>query len=193
MKDLTLKQNQFFEALKENYGKDALPSLSAIKELLGYKSKNSVAQYFNVLKKKNIIEEKNSRYYISQDFLGARLFSSKVRAGFASAMEDEVENLISFDRELELNKTNVFIFRVSGDSMVDLGIFEGDYVSIKKISYAQDKDIVLANIDGGFTLKTYRNKNNKVWLEPANKNYPNLYPRSSLVIFGVALGIMRKF
>lgn len=193
MKDLTLKQNQFFEALKENYGKDALPSLSAIKELLGYKSKNSVAQYFNVLKKKNIIEEKNSRYYISQDFLGARLFSSKVRAGFASAMEDEVENLISFDRELELNKTNVFIFRVSGDSMVDLGIFEGDYVSIKKNSYAQDKDIVLANIDGGFTLKTYRNKNNKVWLEPANKNYPNLYPRSSLVIFGVALGIMRKF
>ncbi len=193
MKDLTLKQNQFFEALKENYGKDALPSLSAIKELLGYKSKNSVAQYFNVLKKKNIIEEKNSRYYISQDFLGARLFSSKVRAGFASAMEDEVENLISFDRELELNKTNVFIFRVSGDSMVDLGIFEGDYVSIKKSSYAQDKDIVLANIDGGFTLKTYRNKNNKVWLEPANKNYPNLYPRSSLVIFGVALGIMRKF
>lgn len=193
MKDLTLKQNQFFEALKENYGKDALPSLSAIKELLGYKSKNSVAQYFNVLKKKNIIEEKNSRYYISQDFLGARLFSSKVRAGFASAMEDEIENLISFDRELELNKTNVFIFRVSGDSMVDLGIFEGDYVSIKKSSYAQDKDIVLANIDGGFTLKTYRNKNNKVWLEPANKNYPNLYPRSSLVIFGVALGIMRKF
>lgn len=193
MKDLTLKQNQFFEALKENYGKDALPSLSAIKELLGYKSKNSVAQYFNVLKKKNIIEEKNSRYYISQDFLGARLFSSKVRAGFASAMEDEVENLISFDRELELNKTNVFIFRVSGDSMVDLGIFEGDYVSIKKSSYAQDKDIVLANIDGGFTLKTYRNKNNKVWLEPANKNYPNLYPRSSLAIFGVALGIMRKF
>ena len=193
MKDLTLKQNQFFEALKENYGKDALPSLSGIKELLGYKSKNSVAQYFNVLKKKNIIEEKNSRYYISQDFLGARLFSSKVRAGFASAMEDEVENLISFDRELELNKTNVFIFRVSGDSMVDLGIFEGDYVSIKKSSYAQDKDIVLANIDGGFTLKTYRNKNNKVWLEPANKNYPNLYPRSSLVIFGVALGIMRKF
>ena len=193
MKDLTLKQNQFFEALKENYGKDALPSLSAIKELLGYKSKNSVAQYFNVLKKKNIIEEKNSRYYISQDFLGARLFSSKVRAGFASAMEDEVENLISFDRELELNKTNVFIFRVSGDSMVDLGIFEGDYVSIKKSSYAQDKDIVLANIDGGFTLKTYRNKNNKVWLDPANKNYPNLYPRSSLVIFGVALGIMRKF
>lgn len=193
MKDLTLKQNQFFEALKENYGKDALPSLSAIKELLGYKSKNSVAQYFNVLKKKNIIEEKNSRYYISQDFLGARLFSSKVRAGFASAMEDEVENLISFDRELELSKTNVFIFRVSGDSMVDLGIFEGDYVSIKKSSYAQDKDIVLANIDGGFTLKTYRNKNNKVWLEPANKNYPNLYPRSSLVIFGVALGIMRKF
>ncbi|MDO5304793.1 MAG: S24 family peptidase, partial [bacterium] len=53
-------------------------------------------------------------------------------------------------------------------------------------------DIVLAYIDDGFTLKTYRNKNGKIWLEPANKNYPNLYPKEKLEIFGVINGVIRK-
>ena len=77
--------------------------------------------------------------------------------------------------------------------MVELGIFEGDYVSIKKTSDAQDGDIVLANIDGSFTLKTYRTKGQKIWLEAANPQYGNIYPKNSLTIFGVATGITRRF
>ena len=62
------------------------------------------------------------------------------------------------------------------------------------IEIVNDENIsgVVAYIDGGYTLKTYRNKNGKVWLEPANSNYPNLYPTEQLVIFGVAQGIVRK-
>ena len=77
--------------------------------------------------------------------------------------------------------------------MVELGIYEGDYVSIRKTGEARDKDIVLANVDGIFTLKTYRQKGSSVWLEPANSSYKNIYPKNSLTIFGVAVGIMRKF
>ena len=76
--------------------------------------------------------------------------------------------------------------------MIELGIYEGDKVVVQKTSIAKDGDIVIAFIDGGYTLKTYRNKKGQVWLEPANSNYPNLYPKEQLIIFGVAQGIVRK-
>lgn len=192
MKDLTTKQKEFFTLLKENYGRCALPSLESIRQRADFRSKNSVAQYINTFKKLNLLEERSGRLYISNAQAGAFLFESKVRAGFASVMDDALDKLISFDEELNINNSNVFVFKVSGDSMVDLGIFEGDYVSIKKTSDARDKDIVLANVDGAFTLKTYRQDKHKVWLEPANPSYPKIYPENSLTIFGVATGIVRK-
>lgn len=76
--------------------------------------------------------------------------------------------------------------------MINLGIYEGDKVIIEKTNTAKNGDIVVAFIDDGYTLKTYRNKNSKVWLEPANPDYPNLYPKEQLIIFGIAKGIVRK-
>ena len=193
MNGLSEKQQLFFDSLKETYGKDALPSFENIRKNLGYRSRNSIAQYIRALKNADLLEERAQRLYIKNRQTGAPLFSTKVRAGFANAHDDTADKRISFDEILSLDKPNVFVFKVSGDSMVDLGIFEGDYVSIRKTSEALDKDIVLANIDGSFTLKTYRKKGAKVWLEAANPQYGNIYPKNSLVIFGVATGIIRRF
>ena len=193
MKNLTQKQKEFFDTLKENYGTDALPSLEILRQNFNFKSRNSVAQYINALKISNLLEERSGRLYISNTARGAFLFDTKVRAGFANALDDKVDKLISFDEELHLNSPSVFVFKIAGDSMVDLGIFEGDYVSIRKTADVKSGDIVLANIDGIFTLKTYRQKDGKVWLEPANSAYQNIYPKNSLTIFGVATGIARKF
>lgn len=192
MKNLTLKQQNFFELLVQTYGKDALPSLEVIRENLGYKSKNSIAQYLKTLKGVSLVKERSGRLYIKTP-AGAPLLATKVRAGFANALDDIVDKRISFDEILQLDNPSVFVFKVSGDSMVELGIFEGDYVSIKKTSDAQDGDIVLASIDGSFTLKTYRKKGQKIWLEAANPQYGNIYPKNSLTIFGVATGITRRF
>ena len=76
--------------------------------------------------------------------------------------------------------------------MIDLGIFDGDKVIVRKSNVAKNGDVVIAFIDGGYTLKTYRSKNGQVWLEPANSKYPNLYPKEQLVIFGVAQGVVRQ-
>lgn len=192
MKNLTEKQQNFFELLAQTYGKDALPSLEVIRENLGYKSKNSIAQYLKTLKELSLVKERSGRLYI-KTLAGAPLLATKVRAGFANALDDIVDKRISFDEILKLDSPSVFVFKVSGDSMVELGIFEGDYVSIKKTSDAQDGDIVLASIDGSFTLKTYRKKGQKIWLEAANPQYGNIYPKNSLTIFGVATGITRRF
>lgn len=190
---VTDKQKIFFEKLKDLYGKEALPSFEIIAKKFGFKHKNSVWQYFNKLKEENLIYENNNRFYINKDLFGAVLFSSVVKAGFASVADDYVEKRVSLDESFDINNPSTFLFTVSGDSMMDLGIFEGDKVIVQKTNTAKNGDIVIAFIDGGYTLKTYRNKNGKVWLEPANSNYPNLYPKEQLVIFGIAQGIVRKF
>ncbi len=190
---LTEKQKTFFEKLKELYGQEMLPSFEIIAKDLGFKHKNSVWQYFNKLKEENLLQEKNNRFYINKELFGAVLFSSVVKAGFASVAEDYIEKRVSLDESFNINSPSTFLFTVSGDSMIDLGIFEGDKVIIQKTNTAKNGDIVVAFIDGGYTLKTYRNKDGKIWLEPANANYPNLYPKQQLTIFGVAKGIVRKF
>ncbi len=189
---LTEKQKIFFEKLKESYGKEVLPSFEVISKNFGFKHKNSVWQYFNKLKEENLIEERNGRFFINKELFGAVLFSSAVKAGFASVADDYAEKRVSLDESFEINNPSTFLFTVSGDSMIDLGIYEGDKVIVRKTNTAKNGDIVIAFIDGGYTLKTYRCKNSKVWLEPANKNYPNLYPETELIIFGVAQGIVRK-
>ena len=189
---LTNKQQIFFEKLKELYGKEVLPSFDIIAKDFGFKHKNSVWQYFNKLKEEDLIQEKNNRFYINKDLFGAVLFSSSVKAGFASVAEDSIEKRISLDESFAIDNPSTFLFTVSGDSMIDLGIFEGDKVIVKKTNIARDGEIVIAYIDDGYTLKTYRNKQGKVWLEPANSNYPNLYPKEQLIIFGVAQDIVRK-
>ena len=192
IQDLTQKQKDFLQNLQENYGTLALPSFEQIKNDLNFKSKNSVKQYLEVLKDKNLILSFNNNLYINKDIFGAKLVSSYVKAGFAAVMEDKIEKRISMDEILEINSPSTFVFKVSGDSMTDVGILDGDYVVIKKTPEARTNDIVLAVIDNEFTLKTYKKDSKGYYLKPENKAYPILRPKFSLSIFGVAIGITRR-
>ena len=192
IQDLTQKQKYFLQNLQENYGTLALPSFEQIKNDLNFKSKNSVKQYMEVLKDKNLILSFNNNLYINKDIFGAKLVSSYVKAGFAAVMEDKIEKRISMDEILEINSPSTFVFKVSGDSMTDVGILDGDYVVIKKTPEARTNDIVLAVIDNEFTLKTYKKDSKGYYLKPENKAYPILRPKFSLSIFGVAIGITRR-
>lgn len=189
---LTEKQKIFFEKLKESYGKEVLPSFDIIAKEFGFKHKNSVWQYFNKLKEEELILEKNNRFYINKELFGAVMFSSSVKAGFASVADDYIEKRVSLDESFDINSPSTFLFNVSGDSMIDAGISDGDTVIVRKTNIARDGDIVVAFIDDGYTLKTYRNKNGKVWLQPENSAYPDLVPKEKLVIFGIAKGMVRK-
>lgn len=190
--NLSTKQKNFFENLKKLYKKEPLPSFEKIAQDFGFKHKNSVWQYFNKLKEHELVKEKNGKFFINPECFGAVLFTSSVRAGFATVAEDSIEKRVSLDENFDLDNPSVFMFTVSGDSMVNAGIFDGDKVIVKKAAYARDKDIVLAYIDGGYTLKTYRQKNGKIWLQPENPNYPIIEPQESLTIFGIATGIARQ-
>lgn len=192
MDNLTIKQKEFFEGLREKYQNKALPSYEKIKNDFSFKSKNSIKQYVEVLKKENLLEEIDGNLYINSSCFGAILATTSVKAGFASIMDDKIEKRISLDDILEINSPSTFVFKVSGDSMCEVGILDGDYVVIKKTAEARIDDIVLAIVDNEFTLKTYKKDSKGFYLKPENSDYPIIRPRESLSIFGVALGITRK-
>lgn len=95
-----------------------------------------------------------------------------VRAGFPSPAQDYMTDSIDLNRELIRHPATTFYARASGDSMKDCGIDDGDLLVIDKALEPQDGDIVVAFIDGEFTLKTVRfdDKEKCIWLVPATRN-----------------------
>src|SRR3989344_3268610 len=90
-------------------------------------------------------------------------------------------------------KKTAYVLQVKGDSMIDDGIFDGDYVVIEKANEASNGDIVVAIVDNNLaTLKRFYKEDGKIALRPANTNMEPIYP-SSLVIQGEAVGVIRKF
>jgi SOS regulatory protein LexA len=170
-----------------------MPTYSEMLKLFGFKSKNAV---FRVVKK--LIDAG----LVARDHLG-RLVPTKtffevpmlglVTAGFPATVEEELADTVNLDELLIKNKPLTYMLEVDGDSMIDAHIEKGDMVLVEKINQAKDGDIVIAEVDGEFTMKYFREKGNKRWLEPANKNYKPIYPEHSLNINAVVKAVIRKY
>jgi len=85
------------------------------------------------------------------------------------------------------------LVRVKGDSMSDAGIFDGDLVVVEKRSTARRGEIVIAIVDNQFTLKRLDLERGQFILRPENKAYPVIRPEGALEIFGVMVGLVRKY
>jgi repressor LexA len=85
----------------------------------------------------------------------------------------------------------VFCLRIKGDSLKDLGIFEGDLALVRKQGLAQDKELIVALIENEATVKIFRQKQHRIWLEAANKKYPPLHQKFS--ILGRVFAIVKRF
>ncbi len=83
-----------------------------------------------------------------------------------------------------------FMLRVVGDSMIDAGIFEGDLVVVRSSPVAEDGEIVVAQIEDEATVKTFRRRAGRVYLQPENAAYP-IIESEQLVILGVVVGVLR--
>jgi repressor LexA len=91
-------------------------------------------------------------------------------------------------------KTKDFIKMLQkADPEGEEGIKEGDLVIVEKRNDAKDGDIVIAEVDGGWTMKFFRKKGNSIFLEPANKNYKPIYPENDMKISAVVKGVIRKY
>jgi DNA polymerase V len=117
-----------------------------------------------------------------------------VHAGFPSPAEDYMEKQISLDELLVRNPTASYLLRVEGDSMIGAAIKSGDLVLVDKSITAYNGAIVVACINGEFTLKRYKHSAGKIWLHPENKEYQEIEVRAEddFVIFGVVTAVIRS-
>jgi repressor LexA len=116
-----------------------------------------------------------------------------VEAGFPSAAEEELLDVMDFDEYLTPNKESSYILKVKGDSMIDAGIHPGDMVIVERKQTYKPGQIVIANVDNEFTMKYLRKKNDKYYLEPANAKYKPIYPRESFRVEAVVTAVVRKY
>jgi len=96
------------------------------------------------------------------------LVSASVEAGFPSPADDHLERGIDLNEELVRNPAATFYVRVKGESMRDAGIHPGDFLMIDRSVTPVDRQIVVAMIDGEFTVKRFRKRNGKITLEAEN-------------------------
>ncbi|MDH3977759.1 MAG: transcriptional repressor LexA [Gammaproteobacteria bacterium] len=116
-----------------------------------------------------------------------------VEAGFPSPAEEELVDNISFDEFLIDNREATYILKVKGDSMIDAGICPGDMVIVERVAEPKVGDIVIARIDGAWTMKFFKKRGGQVYLEPANKKYKPMVPTEELEIHSVVKGVVRKY
>ena len=107
--------------------------------------------------------------------------------------EEELHNSINLEDFLIKNREFIYMLEVDGDSMIDAHIKKGDMILVEKTNQAKDKQIIIAEIDGEFTMKYFRKEGNKIWLEPANRNYKSIYPKQSLNVIAILKTIIRKY
>jgi DNA polymerase V len=122
------------------------------------------------------------------------LVTAKVEAGFPSPADDHLERGIDLNEELIRNEAATFFVRVQGDSMKDANIHSGDILIIDRSVTPTDRQIVVAMIDGGFTVKRFRKMGVKVFLEAANTDFKSIEvdENQELVIWGAVTYIIHK-
>ena len=122
------------------------------------------------------------------------LVSASVEAGFPSPADDHLERGIDLNEELIRNPAATFLVRVKGESMRDAGIHAGDVLIVDKSLAPTDRKIVVAMIDGNFTVKRFRKRGGQVFLEAENPEFPpiEVTEGQELSIFGVVSYIIHQ-
>lgn len=170
-----------------------MPTYSEMMKLFGFKSKNAVYRLVEKLMDAGLVDkDKLGRLIPTAGFTEVPLLGL-VKAGFPSPSEDVLETTINLDNFLIQKKESTYILEVDGDSMIDAHIADGDMVIAERTEHARDGQIVIAQVDGEFTMKYFRKEGNKVWLEPANKNFKPIHPTTDLQIKAVIRGVFRKY
>ncbi len=202
MEKLTSKQNMVLDYLKQSIAKNGYPpTVREIGEALGLSSPATIHAHLNTLESKGYIRKRNSKNraiellvdneYEDDGTINVPLLG-KVTAGSpieAIEMPDEYFTLPSY---LIPTHKEVFTLRVSGESMINAGIHDGDIVIVQRQQVANNGDIVVAMTeDNEVTLKTFYKENGYFRLQPENDTMDPII-LTSVYIVGKAIGLYRK-
>ena len=108
------------------------------------------------------------------------LHISSINAGFPSPAEDYVDVSLNLNDYLVKHPSSTFYIYVKGDSMIGSGIYDGDLMVVDRSLEPQSNNVVVAVIDGEFTVKKIYKKNNQIYLLPDNKNYQPIHIKEGM-------------
>lgn len=187
-------RNVYQTKLESFYGQNKrMPTYSEMLGLFGFKSKNAVSRVVEKLIDAGLVAKDHLGRLIPTKSFGEVSMLGFVTAGLPASVEEEMTDTVNLDDLLIKNKPLTYMLEVDGDSMIDAHIEKGDMVLVERSENAKDGQIVIAEVDGEFTMKYFRKKGDKAWLEPANKNYQPIYPEHSLNVTAVLKAVIRKY
>ena len=218
---LTPRQQKVLATIKNSIEKRGYPpSMREIGSAVGLTSSSSVAHQLKTLEEKGFLKRDPKRPRALEVFLpevmaARRSIGSaeetsfdetgvgdaapaasyvpmvgRIAAGGPILAEERIEDVFPLPKQLVGDGT-LFLLEVSGDSMIDAAICNGDYVVIRQQPTADNGDIVAAMIDGEATVKTFQRKDGKVWLLPHNEAYEPI-DGTNATILGKVTAVLRR-
>lgn len=170
-----------------------MPSYAEMLGLLEVKSKSVIHFWVGRLIAEGLLEKDGKgRLRMTRRALAIPL-AGAVQAGFPSPEEEALCDVMSLDEYLVNRPETSFLLQVTGDSMIHAGILAGDLVVIEKGREPKNGDIVIAEVDGEWTIKYFRKQGKAVYLEAANPKYPAIRPNAELRLGGVVTAAIRKY
>lgn len=204
---LTPRQRRILEVLRTMVERRGYPpSVREIGDAVGLTSTSSVAHQLKVLETKGFLRRDPHRPRAVEVLLPAEVDEAaqaaarptptyvpvvgRIAAGGPVLAEQVVEDVFPLPHEL-VGSGTLFLLRVTGDSMIEAAITDGDWVVVRQQPSAESGEVVAAMIDGEATVKTYKRADGHVWLLPHNPAYAPI-PGDEAVILGRVVTVLRK-
>ncbi|MBQ6474214.1 MAG: repressor LexA [Victivallales bacterium] len=203
---LTDKQRAVLEYISQfSHHVGMAPTIYEISEHFHIKSATAFAHVRALQRKGYVVRSSKARSLLLTHQEKPRHYSmamsipllGRISAGCTTPSEENEERVIQFDTKClpaNAGEFKLFALQVHGDSMQDLGIFDGDLVVAKQVQEASMGDVVVAMVDGETTIKSLYMTNRQWELRPANPNYKSIFvPLDRLVIQGIVIALQRVY
>jgi len=200
---LTDKQKavlKYIEKYQLKNGKS--PTIREMRDRFGVSSDNSILKHLKALTDKGYIQKDDTPRGIKMlDSIKKRLQSETLKLpllGFVPAggpvlSEEYIDAWYDVGPDVAKQEKGTFILKVRGESMIDVGIHDGDLVIVDSSRQARNNDVVVALVDNQNTVKTLVRKDGKTYLQAENPQFEDIYPEGELTIQGVVTSLLRFY
>jgi repressor LexA len=171
-----------------------IPSQQRVAQLIGL-SKAAARKFLERLAAQGFLVRTpdDDAWLPARSFFERALAHASVQAGAPLATEAVAADPFYVDDYVVREPSRTVMIPVKGDSMVDAGVHDGDIAVVEREKLAKPGDFVVAVVDGEFTLKELAREQGKFVLKPHNAEFPVIRPKGRLEIFGVMVGLVRRY
>lgn len=198
---LTERQRDILAFIRKHQQEHGVaPTHKEICEAFGFSSYGTVYKHLSLLEKKGLIRrdwnQKRGVELVEEKREELRVRELPLFGNIAAGLPlevDQADEMIAVPDTLTSRGQN-FVLKVRGDSMIDDGILDGDYVIVERIDRAANGQVAVAMVGGEVTLKRFYKEGDRVRLQPANEAMAPIFARArDVTVQGVVIGLMRRF